>query len=563
MADFVYIDGMPIQIEDEKNLLQLIRKAGIKLPTFCYHSDLSVYGACRMCMVENERGQLEAACSTPPRPGMSVKTNTERLRKYRKMILELLLANHCRDCTTCENNGQCKLQQLAERYHIEGVRFPNTAKNHVDTSSVSILRDASKCILCGDCVRMCNEIQNVGAIDFAHRGAKTTISTAFDIPIAQSPCVGCGQCAAVCPTGAIVVRNNTDKVWHALSDNAIKTSVQVAPAVRVAIGKEFGLKEGENAMGKIVSALRRIGFDEVYDTVTGADLTVLEESEEFLGRIADNENLPLFTSCCPAWVNYCEKKHPELLPNISTCRSPMQMFASLLKEESKQGSRKLFHVAIMPCTAKKFEAIRPEFQEDGNPHVDAVLTTQELIRMIKEAGVVFEDLEPEAVDNPFGQASGAGVIFGVTGGVTEAVLRRVSSDKSRTHLQTITHLGVRGNAGVKEFDLPYGDKVLHIAVVSGLSNAESIIKRMEKGEHFDLVEVMACPGGCVSGAGQPFAHLDGKLARGKGLYTTDKVSTIRRSEENPVMLSLYNGILKGKVHKLLHVHYTKHEGEQK
>ena len=561
MADFVYIDGMPIQIEDEKNLLQLIRKAGIKLPTFCYHSDLSVYGACRMCMVENERGQLEAACSTPPRVGASIKTNTERLRKYRKMILELLLANHCRDCTTCENNGQCKLQQLAERYHIEGVRFPNTAKDMVDNSSVSILRDASKCILCGDCVRMCNEIQNVGAIDFAHRGAKTTISTAFDIPLSQSPCVGCGQCAAVCPTGAIVVRNNCDKVWKALSDETIKVSVQVAPAVRVGIGKELGLKEGENAMGKIVAALRRIGFDEVYDTVTGADLTVLEESEEFLGRIADNENLPLFTSCCPAWVNYCEKKHPELLKNVSTCRSPMQMFGALLKEDSKQASRKLFHVAIMPCTAKKFEATRKEFVQDGTPDVDAVLTTQELIRMIKEAGVVFEDLEPEAVDNPFGASSGAGVIFGVTGGVTEAVLRRVSSDKSRSNLQTLTHIGVRGNEGIKEFDLPYGSKTLHIAVVSGLSNAEKIIQRLKAGEHFDLVEVMACPGGCVSGAGQPFAHLDGKLARGKGLYSTDKISTIRRSEENPVMMSLYNGILKGKVHKLLHVHYGEHKGE--
>ena len=561
MADFVYIDGMPIQIEDEKNLLQLIRKAGIKLPTFCYHSDLSVYGACRMCMVENERGQLEAACSTPPRAGASIKTNTERLRKYRKMILELLLANHCRDCTTCENNGQCKLQQLAERYHIEGVRFPNTAKDMVDNSSVSILRDASKCILCGDCVRMCNEIQNVGAIDFAHRGAKTTISTAFDIPLSQSPCVGCGQCAAVCPTGAIVVRNNCDKVWKALSDETIKVSVQVAPAVRVGIGKELGLKEGENAMGKIVAALRRIGFDEVYDTVTGADLTVLEESEEFLGRIADNENLPLFTSCCPAWVNYCEKKHPELLKNVSTCRSPMQMFGALLKEDSKQASRKLFHVAIMPCTAKKFEATRKEFVQDGTPDVDAVLTTQELIRMIKEAGVVFEDLEPEAVDNPFGASSGAGVIFGVTGGVTEAVLRRVSSDKSRSNLQTLTHIGVRGNEGIKEIDLPYGSKTLHIAVVSGLSNAEKIIQRLKAGEHFDLVEVMACPGGCVSGAGQPFAHLDGKLARGKGLYSTDKISTIRRSEENPVMMSLYNGILKGKVHKLLHVHYGEHKGE--
>lgn len=559
-GEFVIVDGIPVEIGNEKNLLELVRKAGIELPTFCYHSELSVYGACRMCMVENEKGQLEASCSTPPRPGMVIKTNTEKLRKYRKMILELLLANHCRDCTTCEKNGKCKLQELAERFHIEGVRFPNTQpKPIIDESSPCIVRDASKCILCGDCVRVCSEIENVGAINFVRRGSKMTISTAFDIPLDKSPCVGCGQCSAVCPTGALVVKNNTAKVWKALSDSSIKKSVQVAPAVRVAIGKELGLKDGENSMGKIVAALRRLGFDEVFDTSTSADLTVLEETEEFLERINEGGKLPLFTSCCPAWIRYCEKKHPELLENVSTCRSPMQMFASVLKEQSKNSSRRLFHVAVMPCTAKKFESEREEFKVEGVPNVDAVISTQELIKMIKEAGILFDKLEPEAVDMPFGVSSGAGVIFGITGGVTEAVLRRVSTDKTRANVLLMAELGERGNEGIKVFDLPYGDLSIHIAVVSGLANAERIIERMKEGEQFDLVEVMACPGGCVSGAGQPYVNPEEKMDRAKGLYSIDKISSIRRSEENPVMMSLYKGILKGKVHELLHVEYKNKE----
>ncbi len=554
--EFMTIDGMQVEIENEKNLLEVIRKAGIEMPTFCYHSELSVYGACRMCVIENERGQIEASCSTPPRAGASIKTNTARLRKYRKMILELLLANHCRDCTTCESNGRCKLQEFAVRYHIEGVRFPNTnTEPKLDPSSKCIVKDQSKCILCGDCVRVCNEIQNVGAIDFAKRGSKMTISTAFGIPLSESPCVGCGQCSAVCPTGALVVRNDTNKVWNALSDDSVKTSVQIAPAVRVAIGKELKLGDGQNAMGKIVAALRILGFDEVFDTSTSADLTVLEEANEFLERFKAGEKLPLFTSCCPAWIRYVEKKHPELMANVSTCRSPMQMFASVLKEDAKQKNEKLFHVAIMPCTAKKFEADRDEFRVNGDPNVDAVLTTQELIRMIKEAGIAFDELEPEAVDMPFAAASGAGVIFGVTGGVTEAVIRHVAEDKSRAGLNPIANIGVRGNEGIKEFDVPCGEATLKIAVASGLANAEKLIKRVQAGEHFDLIEIMACPGGCVCGAGQPFVGLTDKLARNKGLYNVDKATSLRRSEENPVMDVLYNGILKDRTHELLHVHY--------
>ena len=556
--EYMLIDGNPVEINGEKNLLEVIRKAGIELPTFCYHSELSVYGACRMCMVENSHGGMEAACSTVPKAGMEIYTNTERLHKHRKMILELLLANHCRDCTTCQKNGKCRLQELASLFGLESIRFKNLKPEpELDTSSLSIIRDAHKCILCGDCVRMCNEIQNVGAIDFVNRGSKMVIGPAFNEPIAKSPCVGCGQCAAVCPTGAIVIRKDTGRVWPELNDKNTKVVAQVAPAVRVAMAKEFGLPENENSMGRITAALRRLGFDEVYDTATGADLTVLEESNEFLQRIEAGENLPLITSCCPAWIQYCEKNHPELMKNISTCKSPMQMFSSVIKAKYATSSRRVVCVAVMPCTAKKFECAREEFMHDGVPETDYVITTQELIQMIHKAGIVFEELEPEAVDSVFSTCTGAGVIFGVT----EAVLRRLSTDKSNKALMSIAFNDVRGMKGVKETTIPYGDKEVRIAIVSGLKNAESVIQALKNGEHYDFIEVMACPGGCVAGGGQPFGTNATKEVRGKALYSADKMLSIKRSEENPLMISLYDGVLKGRVHELLHVHYNHKEDE--
>lgn len=560
-GEFMLIDGMPVEIENEKNILELIRKIGIELPTFCYYSELSVYGACRLCVIENKWGGIEASCSTPPKVGMEIYTNTPRLRKYRKMILELILSNHCKDCTSCEKSGDCKLQELAKRFGIQSVRFENNSeKVPLDTSSDAIIRDESKCILCGDCVRMCDEVQNVGVIDFAHRGSNMRISTAFHKPIGTQECVSCGQCAAVCPTGAIVIKNETQKVWEALSDPDTKVIVQIAPAVRVGIDHSLGQHNGENVMGKVVAALRRMGFDEVFDTTTGADLTVLEESNELMKRLEVGERLPLFTSCCPAWVKYAENKHPELLANISTCRSPMEMLGSVIKEHYSHSRRKVMVVAIMPCTAKKMEANREEFKKDKTPYIDCVLTTKEMIQMIQESGIIFKELEPEAVDMPFGVTSGAGVIFGVTGGVTEAVIRRLSDDKSISALRAIAFKGVRGMEGVKETEVSFGDRSLKVAIVSGLANAEVLIESMNKGEkHYDFIEVMACPTGCVGGAGQPFGKSETKVKRGQGLYEADRLSSIKRSEENPTIMSLYSGLLKGRVHELLHVSYTEKE----
>jgi len=555
----VMIDDVPVEIEGEKNVLALIRKAGVKLPTFCYHSELSIYGACRMCVFEDEKGNIDAACSAQPWPGMVIKTNTQRLRQYRKMIMELLLTNHSRDCNFCENHGSCKLQDFATFFNVD-LKFPTTNQEPmIDNSSPCIEKDQSKCILCGDCVRMCNEIQTVGAIDFARRGSKMTVSTAFNEPLAESNCVGCGQCVVACPTGAFVPKNDTAKVWKELGDPNNKVIVQVAPAVRVAIGERLGIPEGKNAMGRIVTSLRRMGAAEVHDTSTGADLTVLEEANELLERVTSGKNLPLLTSCCPAWVKFCEENYPEMLPNVSTCKSPMQMLASVLREHNKDSEKRIVQVAIMPCTAKKYEALRDEFKKDGRPDVDYVITTDELVQMIRESGIVFSEIEADSIDASFGVRSGAGVIFGVTGGVTEAVLRHLSEDKSTANLKLIAMEGIRGMEGVKEATIMVGEREVNIAVVSGLGNVRKLLEKVKTGEKYDFIEVMACPGGCINGAGQPYASLDTKVSRGKGLYAADGVSSVRRSEENPLVAQMYEEIIKGKEHDLLH---TSHTGEK-
>ncbi|CUU50052.1 [FeFe] hydrogenase, group A [Clostridium beijerinckii] len=566
MSKYMVIDGNRVEFDKEKNILDLVRKAGIDLPTLCYYTDLSVYGACRMCVVEDERGSILTSCSTPPKDAMSIRTNTPKLQKYRKVILELLLATHCRDCTICEKNGKCKLQKLASRFGLTDIRFKSIqGKKDLDTSSKSIIRDPNKCILCGDCVRMCNEIQSVGAIDFANRGLNMVVSPAFGKSLAETDCVNCGQCATVCPTGAIVVKSDIKNVWKAIYNPKQRVVVQVAPAVRVALGEEFGIKSGENVMGKIVAAMRKLGFENIYDTSLSADLTVIEESKEFLKKLESDDNkFPLFTSCCPAWVRYVENKYPELLPYVSSCKSPMEMFGAVVKayfkEKHSLENRETISVAVMPCTAKKAEAAREEFIRDNIPDVDYVITTAELCAMIKEIGIQFDEIEAEASDIPLSLYSGAGVIFGVTGGVTEAVIREVVKDKSSRVLKDIEFIGVRGMEGVKICELQVKDESIRIGIVSGLRNAEDLIEKIKSGEeHFDFIEVMACPGGCIAGAGQPFGLMEEKNERAKGLYKIDKVTQIKRSEENLVVKSLYEGVLKNRTKELLHVHYDKSE----
>lgn len=555
---YMTINNRKVAFEDEKNVLSVIRKSGIDLPTFCYHSELSTYGACRMCVVEDDRGRVFASCSETPREGMVIYTNTPRLQHHRKMILELLLASHCRDCTTCRKNGVCTLQKLAQQLGVSYVRFENNKPQlPLDESSDCIVRDPNKCILCGDCVRTCDEIQGLGVLDFAFRGARMQVMPAFNKDLAKTDCVGCGQCRAVCPTGAITIKQNIRPVWEAVADPDTRVVVQIAPAVRVAVGDKFGIPKGENSLGKLAAALRRMGFDEIYDTNFGADLTVMEESEELLERLESGENLPLFTSCCPGWVKFCENKYPDLRKHISTCRSPQQMFGAVLKEEArmdKEDKRKTVVVSIMPCTAKKAEIHRPEHRTDGEQDVDYVLTTTEVTRMIKEAGIDLAQMPSEALDMPFGLSSGAGAIFGVTGGVTEAVLRRLAGSSRQEELENISFTGVRGIDGIKEASVRLGEREVKIAVVNGLKCADEVMSRIRSGEtYYDFVEVMACKRGCITGGGQPVPiGARTKKARLEALYKIDTVAQIKRSNENPIIQTLYSGLLRGKEHKLLH-----------
>ena len=557
------IDGQSIEFTDEPNVLSVIRKAGIDIPTLCYHSELSIYGACRLCTVENDRGKTFASCSEKPKDGMVIYTNTPRLMRYRKLILELLLAAHCRDCTTCIKSGECHLQELAHRMGVHEIRFENVREQQpIDTSSHAIIRDPNKCILCGDCVRMCDNVQNINAIDFAYRGTDAQVMPAFNEKIAETDCVGCGQCRVVCPTGAISIHTNIDVVWEALADKNTKVIAQIAPAVRVAIGDHFGYAKGENVMGKLVGVLHRLGFDEVYDTSYGADLTVVEESKEFIERFTSGQKMPLFTSCCPAWVKYCETKYPEFVPNLSTCRSPQQMFGAVVREyykdPEKNEGKKIVSVSIMPCTAKKEEILRPESFTNGKQDVDYVLTTTEVVRMIRKSGIVFDKVEIEAADVPFGIGSGSGVIFGVTGGVTEAVLRRLQQGHSRVDMEAIKKSGVRGDEGIKTLTYDYNGREIRAAVVNGLANADKLLQQIKNHEvEYDFVEVMACRRGCIMGGGQPVnAGPRTRKARMKGLYDTDVNTQIKKSNENPMILSLYDSLLKGKEHELLHRNFS-------
>jgi len=559
----MYIDGQRVPFDGEKNVLAVIRKAGIDMPTFCYYSELSTFGACRMCVVEDERGKIDASCSMEPRDGMKIRTNTARLLKHRRMILELLLASHCRDCTTCEKSGKCHLQDLALKFGVRRVRFEDTRPRYEkDHSSPAIVRDPNKCILCGDCVRVCEEMQGMGILNFAHRGSDLQVTPAFGRKLADTSCISCGQCAAACPTGAITIRDEIGKAWRELYDPRKRVVVQIAPAVRVAVGEAFGLAPGVNAIDKLVTALKMMGADEVYDTNFGADLTVMEESAEFLERLKKGGPFPMFTSCCPAWIRYLEKEDPKYLKNVSTCKSPMQMFAAVLKDQyakkDAEDGKTTYHIAIMPCTAKKMEAGREEFQHEGRPDVDLVLTTQEIITMIKESGIRFGELEGEAPDLPFGMGTGAATIFGTTGGVAEAVARRVVEDKSKNTLQAIQFSGLRGSDTIREVSLPVGDRILQIAVVHGLVNAKKLLADIEAGTaYYDLVEVMTCKTGCVGGAGQPYGLIPIKQQRAAGLYEADRAALIKRSERNPIVTEMLGGTLKGRTHELLHVNYQK------
>ncbi|MGB9868142.1 MAG: [FeFe] hydrogenase, group A [Bacillota bacterium] len=559
----ITVDGVQVKLDGEKNILEVIHKAGMNLPTFCYLSELSVYGSCRMCMVEVD-GRLVPACSTPPADGMQIKTNTERLRKIRRTIIELLLANHDRECTSCERNGSCRLQSIAYQLGIDKIRFPESPKNHtVDMSSPAIVRNPNKCILCGDCVRMCREVQGLGVLDLQFRGSKVAVGPAFGKPIAEVDCTNCGQCVQVCPTGALSVKNDVPRAWQLVSDQGAYPVVEVAPAVRVALGEAFGLGKGKAVTGKIAAALRRLGFKKVFDTVFAADLTAVEETHELLTRLRKGGPFPMFTSCCPAWVKLVETHYPEFLGNLSTCMSPQQMLGSLIKRTLVAGQRaenqQVRVVSVMPCTAKKFEITRAQFGE--NRPVDLVLTTSELVRMIKEAGINFEQLEESEFDEPFGTITGGGLLFGATGGVAEAVLRTASRMLGAPCDRELEFSEVRGLQGIREAQLNIGGYELRVCVVHGLGNARRLLEAIRGGEkNYHIVEVMACPGGCAGGGGQPIPDDPSvRVARVQKIVELDSRMTLRVPSDNPSVQEVYASWLgtpgSEKAHECLHTWY--------
>ena len=555
----MFIDGVECPFTNERNVLEVARANGIDIPSLCYCENLSIYGGCRICMVENERGGMDAACSMQPKDGLKVFTHTEQVIASRRTTLELLLGSHRAECTTCDQSGKCKLQAYAQRYDVhEQVYSENTySRERLDVSSPCITRGPSECILSDLCVSMCAEVQNVGAINFNNRGKKAFVAPGFGKMLSETKCVGCGQCAAVCPTGAITINNQVRQFWPMLHDKNKRVVVQFAPSVRVGLAEEFGMPADTAVTGKLVTALRRLGADVVYDTNLTADLTIMEESAEFFEKLERGDKLPMFTSCCPGWIQHVEKSHPNLMPQVSTAGSPMEMFGALIRQQFK--GEDVYSVAIMPCTAKKFEAARPELEKDGERLIDLVITTQELAHMIKEAGIDFKNLPDSDPDDPLGDYTGAGVIFGVTGGVTEAVIRRVLGDASPGTIQTIAECGVRGLEGIKAFEVTAGDTTLRIAVANGLGNADKLIAKVESGEEFfHFIEVMACPNGCIGGGGQPPASNARKAERFRAIFKEDDRLELKIPQQNPALDYVYDELMKGRAHELLHIHYPLH-----
>ncbi len=567
----IFINGNEVEFSNERNLLEVIQKTGIDIPTFCYRPDLTLYGACRMCVVEVEGRGIHASCTMPPEPGLKIKTNSERVRRVRKVSLELLLSNHDRECTTCERSGDCELQILSNKYDVKDLRFEKLQeKAEIDDTNPSLVRDSNKCILCGACIRACTEVQGKSVLGFSNRGSKTVCAPAYGNKLEDVDCVYCGQCAAVCPTGALSIKSDVDKVFEAINDDNKTVIVQIAPAVRVALGEQFNIPAGENIIGIMAAALRRVGINKVFDTSFSADVTIMEEGTELIGRLKNNEKLPLFTSCCPAWVRHAEQNHKNFLKNLSTAKSPQQMFGALAKDvlckEYNVEPKDFVVVSIMPCTAKKAEAVRPEFSENGVQEVDIVLTTQEVFKLIQSAGINISKLTPEEMDMPFGEHSGAGVIFGASGGVAEAALRTAYEVITGKTLENVNFEDARGLDTLKEFTVDLGGKKIKIAIINTLAEADRVIEKINKGEaHYDVIEVMACPGGCIGGAGQPVSCKD-RLIKGNrkdGLYKADAKMKIKKSHENPSVKTLYDKHLgepnSEKAHHLLHTEYEERD----
>ena len=566
------IDGVRVEVPAGTTVLEASRLAGVKIPTLCYLKDINQSGSCRMCVVDTGARAFQAACVLPVSKDMMVKTNTPELREARKTLLQLVLSNHDKRCLTCIRSQSCELQKLCRDLGVEdGEAFAGTMNQYdIDDASLSIVRDNNKCIVCRRCVAACDKVQKIGVIGATQRGFKTTIASPWNLKLAEMACVNCGQCVTVCPVGALHEKDDTDLVWQYLNDPSKHVVVQPAPAVRAALGEEFGMPMGTSVTGKLAAALRRLGFNKVFDTDFAADLTIMEEATELVDRVTNNGVLPMITSCSPGWIKYCEHYYPEFLPNLSSCKSPHEMEGAMVKsyyaEKSNIDPKDIIVVSVMPCTAKKFEAKRPELGHNGLPDVDVVITTRELARMIKQANINFMQLPDEEFDDLLGESSGASVIFGATGGVMEAALRTAYEVITGKELADVNFTAVRGVEGIKEASVKVGDLDVNVAVASSTSMAAKLLDAVKRGEkNYTFIEIMGCPGGCVNGGGQPIvdantrAEVDIRKERAKALYNEDQAKTIRKSHENPSIKKIYADYLgkpnSHKAHELLHTSY--------